>query len=715
MSYYENPSDFYGKNFGSGSPNPDFPQLRSDLIIRRQVYGPDEITYVIKDPITRDYFKFPPITWDIFALMDGQHSKEQIIEEYNQKYPLEPIGDEFLNVCLEDLKGWDLLDISATEKNLILAERIRTQRQLLVERQNKNKWTFEYITVFKFDPNELLDRLIPHIRWIWTKWFLIASLTAIGLMFFINIIRWHEFWQGTVDLYAFNRKSLWDVIVFFLLFIVSLSIHEFGHALTLKNYGGECHEAGFMLFYGSPAFYVESGDGYLITNRTHRLWFYFSGVYGEFLLCTIGAYIWFLTLPGTSIHDLAFLVFVFSGLSGFLMNMNPLVRLDGYWILSEFLGIQNLREESFNFVKRWVKRHIFKLQADEPPEQSKRKRRIFRVYGIISLCYTLALYTLIVSWIKNIYFATLDSGAYVALPLTVLYMFRKKLLEGYGFLRVVYLDKKEVLMKRSKKVLYAFGVLLLLSLIPITQMKISSSFHVEPLDRAEIRAQMDGFVDQVLVNERQSVTKGQILARLRNPELTEDQRRIESRLQRIDQEISAAASAGDNYQHQQKSRAKDQILKEQAENEVRLQKIILKSPIAGLIGTPLLREKVGTYIRTGDVFCTVFDLRKAKTKVPVSEYDIEDVKIGQRVLMKLDAFPGKTFEGRVEKISPAVREKVATVEGAFATFDVDVVIDNSSRKLVPGMRGYVKILAGRHSIMGRVIRELYRGTRALIW
>ena len=310
MSYYENPSDFYGKNFGSGSPSPDFPRLRPDLIVRRQVYGPDEITYVIKDPLTRDYFKFPPITWDIFALMDGQHSFDQIIDEYNQKYLLDPIDESFLSTCLEDLKGWDLLEISAAEKNLILMERIRSQRQLLLEK--KDKWTFEYMTIFKFDPNELLDRLIPQIRWIWSKGFFIASMTAIGLMLVINAVRWDEFWRGTVDLYAFNRKSLWDVVVFFLLFVVSLCIHELGHALTLKNYGGECHEAGFMLFYGSPAFYVDSSDGYLMTKRSHRLWFYFSGVYGELLLCALGAYIWFLTLPGTAIHHLAFLVFIFS-------------------------------------------------------------------------------------------------------------------------------------------------------------------------------------------------------------------------------------------------------------------------------------------------------------------------------------------------------------------------------------------------------------------
>lgn len=713
MSYYESPSDFYGKSFGPGSPSPDFPRLRLDLIVRRQDYGPDEITYVIKDPITRDYFKFPPITWDIFALMDGQNSIDQIIDKYNEKYPLQPIDEAFVNICLQDLKSWDLLEVSAAEKNLILMERIRTQRQLLVEK--KDKWTFEYMTIAKFDPNDLLDRLIPHIRWIWSKGFLIGSGIAIALMLAINIVRWDEFWQGTIDLYAFNRKSLWDVVVFFILFVVSLGIHELGHALTLKNYGGECHEAGFMLFYGSPALYVDSGDGYLMTNRSHRLWFYFSGVYGELLLCCIGAYVWFLTVPGTPIHHLAFLVFLFSGLSGFLMNMNPLVRLDGYFILSEVLGIQNLREESFGFVKRWLKRHIFRLEVEEPHEQTKRKRRIFRTYGIIALLYTITLYSLILSWIKNIYFATFDWFAYVLFPLTVLFLFRKKLREAFQFLKVVYLDKKEILMKRRTKFWVGVAVVFLLSFLPITRMKISSPFVVEPVQRAEIRSQMEGFVDQINVIENQKVNAGQLLGRLQNPQLKQSASRIQSRLDLLDREIAAAASAGNNYEHGVKSRSKHQLLQEKAEVESNLQKLLLKSPVTGMVVTPVLHEKMGTFMPKGSLFCVVFDVQKTKTRISVSEYDIDDVKIGQRVLMKLDAYPSGTFEGQVERIAPAVRETIEALEGTFATFDVDVVIPNPEGKILPGMHGDAKILAQRNSIAGRIARELFRGTKALIW
>jgi putative peptide zinc metalloprotease protein len=713
MSYYENPSDFYGKSFGAGSPSPDFPRLRPDLIIRRQEYGPDEITYVIKDPVTRDYFKFPPLTWDIFALMDGQHSIDQIIDEYNEKYPLQPVDEAFINICLEDLKGWDLLEISATEKNLILMERIRSQRQLLVEK--KDKWTFEYMTIAKFDPNDLLDRIIPHIRWIWSKGFLIGSGIAILLMLAINVARWNEFWQGTIDLYSFSRKSLWDVVVFFLLFVVSLGIHELGHALTLKNYGGECHEAGFMLFYGSPALYVDSGDGYLMTNRSHRLWFYFSGVYGELLLCAIGAYVWFLTLPGSPIHHLAFLVFLFSGLSGFLMNMNPLVRLDGYFILSEILGIQNLREESFGFVKRWLKRHIFRLEVEEPHEQTKRKRRIFRTYGIIALLYTMTLYSLILGWIKNIYFATFDWFAYVLFPITVLFLFRKKLREAFQFLRVVYLDKKEILMRRRTKFWIGLGIVLLLSLLPITKMKISSPFIVEPAQKVEIRSQTDGFVEKIHVAENQAVEAGQIIVKLKDPQLEQSAYRIQSRLDLLDRELASAAAVGNNYEYELKSRSKRQFLQEKAEVQNNLQKLLLKSPIAGTVVTPAVHEKIGTFMPKGSLFCTVFDVRKAKTRISVNEYDIDDVKIGQRVLVKLDAYPSQTFEGQVQNISPAVSKKIEALEGTFATFDVDVLVDNAAGKFIPGMHGDVKILAGTKSIAGRIAREFFRGTKALIW
>jgi putative peptide zinc metalloprotease protein len=395
--------------------------------------------------------------------------------------------------------------------------------------------------------------------------------------------------------------------------------------------------------------------------------------------------------------------------------MNPLVRLDGYFILSEFLGIQNLREESFNFIKRWLKRHIFRLEVEEPPEQTKRKRRIFRTYGIIALLYTTTLYTLIITWIKNIYFATFDWFAYILLPITVLFLFRKKLREAFGFLRVVYLDKKEILMKRRTKLWIGLAGFALLSLLPVTQMKVSSPFVVEPVQRADVRSQADGFLHEIHVSERETVNSGEILGKLRNPDLSESVRRIQSRLDLINRELAAVASAGNSFAYETKSREKLQLMNEKAQIENDLGKLALITPIRGTVATPVLHEKIGLFMPKGTLFCVVSDLEQAKTRIPVSEYDIADVKVGQRVLLKLDAYPANTFEGKVQKISPAISEKIDALEGTFATFNVEVIVDNSDKKLIPGMHGDAKIMVGKNSIAGRIVREFVRGTRALIW
>ncbi|HKZ39543.1 MAG TPA: efflux RND transporter periplasmic adaptor subunit, partial [Candidatus Hodarchaeales archaeon] len=683
MSYYESPSDLYGKSLGLGSPEPAPPKLRSDLVVRRLTYGADEVFYVVKDPVTREYFKFPPISWELMLLFDGKHSEEEIIDEYNKKFPLQAIDEEVIETSKQDMKEMGLLEVTSVEKNLMLMERIRSQRKLRIEK--KDKWTFEYMTILSFDPNDFLDRVIPYLRFLWRKPFFIISMIGILLMLVINVVRWDEFWQGTIELYSFHEKTLWDVVVFMLLFTFSLGIHELGHALTLKNYGGECHEMGFLLFYLSPAFFVESSDAYLFEKRNDRLWFSFAGVYAELLVCSLAAYIWFFTLPGTAIHDFAFLVFLFAGISGFLMNMNPLIKLDGYFILEELLGVEGLREESFNFLKHWFKRTIFRLEVEEPQEYTRRKRRIFLIYGILSILYTFSLYLLIVLWIRNIYVETFKKFGYLLLLITLFILFRKKLREAFGFLKFLYLDRKEVLMKRKASVILGFAGLAVLFLVPQTHMKISSPFVVEPIERAEIRLQNDGFIETVLVKENESVMSGQILARARNPELSEKALRVSSRLNMLDRELSTSASFGNTSEYQMKLRAKQQLLRQISEAERELGNLVLRTPIHGTIVTPRVHEKLGIFAGKGDLFCTVANLEKVKVQIPVSEYDIDDVKVGQQVLLKLDAYPAGTFEGHVEKISSAIAERVEAVEGTFTRFHVEVIIDNKDNELVPGM------------------------------
>ena len=183
----------------------------------------------------------------------------------------------------------------------------------------------------------------------------------------------------------------------------------------------------------------------------------------------------------------------------------------------------------------------------------------------------------------------------------------------------------------------------------------------------------------------------------------------------LDRELSTSASFGNTSEYQMKLRAKQQLLRQISEAERELGNLVLRTPIHGTIVTPRVHEKLGIFAGKGDLFCTVANLEKVKVQIPVSEYDIDDVKVGQQVLLKLDAYPAGTFEGHVEKISSAIAERVEAVEGTFTRFHVEVIIDNKDNELVPGMRGNAKILASKYSVAGRMARELKRGIQSTFW
>ncbi|MGH9858091.1 MAG: hypothetical protein ACRD4B_09640, partial [Acidobacteriota bacterium] len=444
MSYYESPSDLYGKSFGYGSLEPALPKLRSDLIVR-QLTQRNEIIFMVKDPVAPAYYQFSPNEWGVISLFDGQHTEEQILHEYNSQHPAEAIDVEDLDGFKQNLKDLELLVLPPFEQNLMLMERIRTQRKLRAE---KSRWgnSLAEFSIYSFDPNKGLDRMMPYIRFFWTKPFFIASLFCIFLMLVIDVVRWDALWQGTIELYSFHEKTLWQVVVFIFFFFTTGALHELGHALSVKRYGGEIHEMGFCLFYFSPSFYVDISDAYLLSKR-HSMIVTFSGVYSELLLCSAAAFVWFFAVPGTLISDFALQLFLITNISSFFLNMNPLIKLDGYHALVDVLAISDLREQSFDYLERWVKRNILRLKGveEEVEPVTRRKRRIFITYGVLSILYTASIYLVFLIWIRNIYLESFKASASLLFLATLYFFFRKELRQVIGFGRFLYLDKKEVL------------------------------------------------------------------------------------------------------------------------------------------------------------------------------------------------------------------------------------------------------------------------------
>ena len=713
MTYYEHLSESPSRKLGSTAPDTIMPGLRADVVVRRLAQK-DEVYYVIKDPLIQAYYRFTPDEWEIISFFDGTRTVEQIVEEYNNKNLSDAINDETVISYRQSLKEMDLLNLPAMEKSLQFMERIKEQRKNRAD-TSKFKNLFE-ITFSAWDPDESFNKVIPYLRFLYTKPFFIISFAAILMMAAVNVLKWEEFKQGTIQLYTFTDKSLWEILVFLILMTATGTLHELGHGLTLKNFGGEVRQMGLLLFYLTPAFYCDVSDSYLLTKRKERLWVTFAGVYSELVLCSIATFVWFFAVPGTLIYGLAFQVILFTGISSFLINMNPLIKLDGYYALMDTLEIPELREESFEHITRRIKK-LFALKVEDLEGLTRRKRRIYWAYGIGAILYTVTLYVLIVFWLRNVYLETFRGFGYVLLAGTVYFLFRKEIRGGYNFLRFVYLDKKEMLIKKLKNK-YAAGAiiaLLLLVTIPKTHMKVSGPFEVQPVQQNEIRAEVDGFIRKVLVRENDSVFAGQELALMENPQLLQDSSRLLSELATIDRNLKIAEIDGDTSEYQRSLRLKREMIAQNVEVQRKLSHLSLRSPIPAQVATPKVEEKYGEFLKRGEIFCKMIAVDRVKIEIPVREYYVPDLKKGQTVKLKLEAYPTATFEGKVDEVSPAIRKRVEALEGTYTQFLATAIIQNPEGKLLPGMRGDAKILAERYSVAGRIFRELRRWIQSRIW
>ena len=141
--------------------------------------------------------------------------------------------------------------------------------------------------------------------------------------------------------------NAYDVVLLVLLMFMIDMLHEFGHGMTCKNFGGEVHEIGFVLFYFTPAYYCDVNDAYLFPKKSHKLWVTFAGAYIELVLCSAATFVWLMARPDSFLSDLCYKIMLYTGFSTIVFNINPLVKLDGYYVLMDWLDIPDLRERAF--------------------------------------------------------------------------------------------------------------------------------------------------------------------------------------------------------------------------------------------------------------------------------------------------------------------------------------------------------------------------------
>jgi putative peptide zinc metalloprotease protein len=490
------------------------PRLDPDLLVRDDFLDGEPIIGILQRD-KGNFFRFHPVQWQLAQLFDGVRAYDEIAQQFNSETGTELSVQDVKDFAagLDESEFWYK---TPQEKNIAMSARLMAQRGRRANR--KGKINLSHISFSAWDPDRyltLLDNLTG--RYIYSYWSVLAVVALFLFEAGVFVAKWNVLGPDIPLFFNFTHKSFFDLVEFWLLLFGLGFIHETAHGLTCKHYGGEVHSMGLMLLYLTPAFFVDVTESWVSATKMQRLATIIAGIWIEMIICGFAMIIWTNTPPGTFVYDITYKIILITGLAVVVMNLNPLLKLDGYYFLTEVIGVPDLKERSTAFVSAWFQNRILRLPI-EVPAIPRRRLTLFVLYALISGGYSYLLLFAVIRFSYNLTSKVLAEFALIPAGLLAFTLFRGRL----NALRAVIVKAWRGTPRSSEwltpKYAVALFILLVLLFAPILRDREDAYFLVEAPESAAVHATVSGRVDSVFVREGQKVRTGQPLLRISSDE-----------------------------------------------------------------------------------------------------------------------------------------------------------------------------------------------------
>jgi putative peptide zinc metalloprotease protein len=617
---------------------------RVDLVARRQQYL-GKTYWVVKEPVGLNYFRFQEEEYAILQMFDGQTSLDEIKERFEEQFPPQKITLEELQQFLGQLhrSGLVIVGLPGQGRQLFKRRGERKRKEVLGALSNLLCLRFKGM-----DPERTLNWLYHYTRWIFSPIFLglclLLVLSAGGLVlvefdiFRSKLPAFHDF---------FNlRNAAWLAVTLG----VTKIFHEFGHGLSCKHFGGECHEIGIMFLVLTPCLYCNVSDSWMLPSKWRRAAIGAAGMCVELVLASICTFLWWFSEP-CLLHYLCLNVMFICSVSTLMFNGNPLLRYDGYYILADLLEIPNMRQKATSILSRKLGEWCLGLEPQEDPFLPERNQTLFALYSVAAACYRWLVLAGIL-WFLNRFFKpyglqVIGQAIIIASLVGLVVMPLYKV--GKFFYIPGRLDKvKKPRMYASLAVLVALILGVLFVPLPYS---VICSLEIQARDAKPVYVDVPdgGQIAERFVRPGDRVVKDQQLARLVNldldmkiEELAGEQQRYQMRLVGLRQRSDASAR-DDIRQVEESLSTISRQLEQKKSDQARL---VLLAPIDGTVlpppltparedpegqlpswsGTPLEPENDRAYLEDGVLYCQVGDPRKFDAILVVDQTDVEFIR-----------------------------------------------------------------------------------------
>lgn len=611
-------------------------QLRGDLSILPQKYE-GRTFYVVKDPVSLRYYRFKEQEHFLLQFLDGKHTLDQAQKQYEKRFRPE-------RLTLEDLEAFAQQLLKA---GLAQSESPRAGQQLFERRQKRRRseWmqTFTNILYIKlpiFDPERLLGWMLRYTWWMFTWWFLFASvsvmLAAVLLVathfqiFREKLPSYHEFFQFKTVIYLWVALGVVKVI------------HEFGHGLSCKAFGGEVHEMGALFLCLSPCLYCNVSDAWTLPNKWKRIIISSAGIYVELMIAAIATFIWWNTHSQPFINNLSLSLMVVCSISTVVFNANPLMRYDGYYVLADLLEIPNLRDRSNRFIKNLALEYCLGVEVHPEPYMALWRKVLFVSYAVVSYVYRWVVTFVILRFLDS-FLQPYKLGA-VSRMMTIAAIASMVGWPLYRLGKNIYQRGRLPDMKRWRVVATACvlgAALLVFFLVPLPVARIRSPALVEFQPDAMVKVFLhdSGILMKLDVEEGATVEEGAVLAYFSQRQLEDELLKAETNYLISLKEVEVAErKLNDVTDEQEKTRLAAEKVKKMGEVDryrteregllSRKRDLVLVAPRAGVVVGLPKKDEIGKHWDKEDrrPFCSIGDARKLRALVPVSPDDFDLLK-----------------------------------------------------------------------------------------
>ncbi len=626
----------------------------------------------MKDPVGLQYYRFEEEEYAILQMLDGQSSLDEIGDRFERDFPPQTIRTEELQQFIGMLhrSGLVITDAPGQGQQLVKRRGERKRQELIATATNILSMRFKGI-----DPERLFNVIYPYVRWFFSVPAMIVCITLGLSALSLIIVNFDVFHSRLPDFHYFFRAQNWLWLA--LTLCVTKVMHEFGHGLSCKHFGGECHEIGVMFLVLTPCLYCNVSDSWMLPNRWHRAAIGAAGMYVELVLASIATFVWWFSEPGPLNYICLNVMFVCS-VSTVMFNANPLLRYDGYYILSDVLEIPNLRQKASTILNRKLGKWCLGLEEPEDPFLPQRRQWLFATYTVASSIYRWVVTFAILFFLNRVFEPYGLKVLGQAIALGALYgLLIQPLWQLYQFFKVPGRLGKVKSVRIYGTIAVIAAVIVGIGFVPLPS-HVYCPLEVQARHADSVYVSVDGILEKTFVRPGDRVTKGQPLAQLRNIDVDINIAKLTgqrdvytaqldglSRVSLADSEASAQIDPIRNALASTETQLRDReddrdmlrlvapstgmvlpppLIEKQSEESVHLPK---------WSGSPLDPENIGAELMKGTKLCQIGDPNEMEARLALDQGDVEllENKVGWPVEIMLAQTADVVYVSKIESVS----------------------------------------------------------------